>query len=140
MIGEKKGLYTLVNDLSLGSVTIFLKYLGESKVLQYFSSLFVLFFKLQQKQPRIQSRDHCVALTPLFCQFLSFKAKNSFTEGYWSVMRTESEPWIGTGNNARILSLVYTLSVASVLFLQVPRDYSGNEYICKCCKTFDSAE
>ena len=37
------------------------KYEVESKVMHYLGNLCTLFFKLQQKQPSIQSRGHCVA-------------------------------------------------------------------------------
>ena len=60
-------LVTQLNAETKPGQTIILKktssfmYLGELKVLQYFGNLFALFFKLQQKQPSIQSRSHLAA-------------------------------------------------------------------------------
>ena len=65
--------------------------------MQYFGNLFPLFFALQQKDPCIQSWGHCVALCEAtFCQFLSFEAKNSFTEASpssWLLKNCECMKW-----------------------------------------------
>ena len=99
---------------------------GESKVLQYFGNLFILFFKLQQKQPSIRSKGpHVTPSEATILSVLWSPADISSTHllkllpllGCWSIRSAESEPWIRTSNNLRVLGPDYMLD--EVTFLTV---------------------
>ena len=103
-----------------------------SKVNQKFCNIlvtFVLFFKLQQKQPSIQSRNYHVALSEitfllvLVLWGIKLSLKLPPALDCWSITRAENKPWIETSNIPMELGLDYILGVASVLYPQVPRFY-----------------
>ena len=86
----------------------------ESKVLQYFSNLFALFFKLQLKQPRIQSRNYHIALPEVLSTSFSFFLTHPYTScplrqkiltlklplsGCWSITNAENKPGIERSDN-----------------------------------------
>ena len=75
------------------------------------------------------------------CWYLSFGSGvgNSlnlpFSLGYWGVLSSGNEPWIGASYNLRLFGPVYILDVAPVRF---PTVYCRNLHVWEYCKTFDS--
>ena len=117
-------------------------YRDESKVLQYFGNLFII-FKLPQKHPGIVKHR----LKPSFWQFLDLTLRRRTSSlklpppfGCWSVASAERKPWIGTSNNPWEPGPDNRLGVASVRVTEVPRVYSVCLNVCKYCKAFDSNE